>query len=301
MTIIRTTPRHRWRRMGGFVLAVTVACLAARLLVPAKQPVAVAPAGAGIPLPIIMYHSIVDELSRIGPYVISPAELESDLRYLQRQGYQTVTVADLLRHVEEGAPLPEKPVMLTFDDGQYNNYLYAYPLLRQYGMQGVLSPVVQWSEDVSGKPKEQNHAVYSYLTWAQLKEMSDSGVMEIQNHSYAMHDSTKGRRKGITRMAGEGVETYQQVLQADLTKAQSLLAAQDIPAPTTLTYPFGAMCKEALPVLEALGFRATLTCESRINRITSSPDCLMGLGRHLRPGGKSSEALLEPILRACEG
>lgn len=294
MTLIRTAMPTRWQRMGTFIVAVVLVCLA--FGIPMERQQAANASVDEIRLPILMYHSILEDPNRLGKYVISPAELESDLAYIQEQGYTTVVMADLIRYVDEGEPLPEKPIMLTFDDGQYNNYLYAYPLLQKYGMKAVLSPVVQWSEDVSEKPKEQNHAVYSYLTWAQLREMHESGVMEIQNHSYAMHDIGKGKRKGITKLAGETVEAYQKTLWEELIKAQTLLEENGIPVPTTFTYPFGAMCEEALPVIEEMGFRATLTCESRINRITRSPDCLMGLGRYLRPSGKSSQEVIAPLL-----
>ena len=58
---------------------------------------------------------------------------------LQVKGYTAITVSDLLAYVQDGADLPEKPVMITFDDGYYNNYIYAYPLLKQRGMKAVVS------------------------------------------------------------------------------------------------------------------------------------------------------------------
>ena len=297
---------QRWRSMGLYVLTVTLICasLAQAISTGRQQRVEQAMVEAQtreVALPILMYHSILEDKSRLGRYVVSPTELESDLQYIRERGYTTVVMADLIRYVEEGVPLPEKPIMLTFDDGQYNNYLYAYPLLRRYAMKAVLSPVVKWSEEYSAMPKEQNRAAYSYLTWEQLWEMAESGVVEIQNHSYAMHDNSTGKRKGITKRAGETVESYQRVLEGDLQKAQTLLTEKGIPIPTTLTYPFGAMCPEALPIIEKLGFRATLSCESRVNRITRDEACLMDLGRYLRPSGKSSAQILEPIFALAEG
>lgn len=90
-------------------------------------------------VPILMYHSILRDSARQGKYVISPAVLAADLDALQEKGYTAVTVSDLLAYVQDGADLPEKPVMITFDDGYYNNYIYAYPLLKQRGMKAVVS------------------------------------------------------------------------------------------------------------------------------------------------------------------
>lgn len=251
-------------------------------------------------LPIIMYHSILDDPARQGRYVISPTLLERDLAYIREKGYTTVVMADLLAYVREGTPLPEKPVMLTFDDGYYNNYAYAHPLLQKYGMRAVLSPVAAWSALYSAHPEDCDRPVYSHLTWEQLREMAESGTWEIQNHSYDMHKYTAGQRKGTTKRAEETAAQYRTALSEDVRTAQELLTAQVGVTPTTFTYPYGAMSREAIPVLQELGFSATLTCESRLNTLTDDPACLWGLGRYLRPAGSSSAAYFDPIFRAAE-
>ena len=74
-----------------------------------------------VTLPIIMYHSILKDDARQGKYVVSPEVLARDLDALEARGCETVTVRDLIAYTRDGAPLPAKPVMLTFDDGYYNN------------------------------------------------------------------------------------------------------------------------------------------------------------------------------------
>lgn len=265
----------------------------------------VAPSATGeteeaVVLPIIMYHSLLKDSGRQGAYVISPSLLESDLVYIREAGYTTVVMADLLAYVLEGTPLPEKPIMLTFDDGYYNNYAYAHPLLQQYGMQAVLSPIGYWSAFYSDHAEESNRVLYSHLTWAQLREMVDSGVWELQNHSYDMHKNQAGQRKGSRKQTAETLSQYKSALTKDLTTAQDLLTRQVGVTPTTFTYPFGAMSAEAVPVLRELGFSATLTCEGRLNTLTRDPDCLWGLGRYLRPAGSGSAAYFDPIFRRAD-
>ena len=85
----------------------------------------------GIKLPIIMYHSIVKNEDRSGEYVITPIELEKDLLYLKQNGYTTVFVNDVIRYVKRGGELPEKPIILSFDDGTYNYREYLLPLLEK--------------------------------------------------------------------------------------------------------------------------------------------------------------------------
>lgn len=132
-----------------------------------------------VELPIIMYHGILRDSKRQGKFVISPSEFEADLKYLTGHGYHTIVMQDLIDYVQNGTPLPEKPVMLTFDDGYFNNYVYAYPLLQQYQCKMVLSPIGRYADEYSESGEE--NANYSNATWARLKEMADSGLVEIQN------------------------------------------------------------------------------------------------------------------------
>ena len=92
-------------------------------------------------LPIVMYHHISENPSQWNDYVISPAELESDLRYLRAQGYETVSVSQLLAWQAGQFQMPEKPCMITFDDGFESTRTYAEPLLEQYGFCGVVAVI----------------------------------------------------------------------------------------------------------------------------------------------------------------
>ena len=251
-------------------------------------------------LPIIMYHGVLDDAKRQGQYVISPTMLENDLAYIRENGYETIVIQDLIDYVDNGTSLPQKPIMLTFDDGYYNNFLYAFPLLQKYGMKAVLSPVCKWTEFYSDTPSQSDHAIYSHVTWQEMREMVDSGLVEIQNHSYDMHYCVTGKRKGALKRASETVEQYQAALREDLSTAQAHLTALVGVTPSAFTYPFGAMCDEALPIIEELGFRATLTCESRVNRVTRQADSLMGLGRYLRPDGTDSKTYFDRIFAAVD-
>ncbi len=243
----------------------------------------------GIPLPILMYHSIVENSSRWSTYVISPAELERDLKFLQANGYQTVTVQDLIDYVDGNGQLPEKPVMLTFDDGYYNNYLYAYPLLQRYGMKAVLSPVGRYADQYS--LSEDFNPEYAHASWKQLREMSDSGTIELQNHSYNMHTITSSRAAS-TKVNGESADHYRTALVADAVRMQVLLDSQTGVLPLAYTYPFGLVSKESIQILKDMGFRASLSCTSGMNRITNDPKCLFLLKRYLRPHGKAVSVIL---------
>ena len=87
--------------------------------------------GAEYELPIIMYHHILKEKSKQGKFVVSPDEFEADLKYLKKNGYTAITADTLIRYHEDGEPLPDKPVMITFDDGYLSYLEYAVPLLEK--------------------------------------------------------------------------------------------------------------------------------------------------------------------------
>ena len=237
--------------------------------------------GEEIDVPVLMYHGILKDSKRWGQYVISPEEFENDLIYLKEKGYTTIVVQDLIDYVETGAPLPEKPVMLTFDDGYYNNYLYAYPLLQKYECKAVISVIGYYSEVFSNT--EDVSAYYSHLTWKEIREMSESGLVEIQNHSYNMHKNAS--RKGAKKVSGESLGNYTKALNDDLMKLQTLLKENADITPTAFTYPFGAVSDASKEIIKQMGFKASLSSEQKVNKITRDPECLYLLHRIVRPSG----------------
>lgn len=248
----------------------------------------------GVSLPIIMYHSILKDTNRSNKYVITPSTLESDLEYIYSHGYTTITMSQLISYVYEGTPLPEKPIMITFDDGYYNNLGYAVPLLKKYNMKAVVSIVGKYTDTYT--TSNEANLNYSYLRWKDVKELMDSGVIEFQNHTYNLHSNTSGRI-GCSKKSFESIETYEKILTNDIQKLQQEFEQNVGYTPTTFTYPFGSISKASFPIIKKLGFKASLSCASGINYITKNPDCLYCLKRNNRPSGISSEAFFEKLLK----
>ena len=142
------------RQLGLGAVGVLIACAiaVASLLLGPLSPTQASEEADGVSLPILMYHSVLKDKSRAGKYVVSPDTLEQDMLYLKGCGYTTVVMEDLINYVENGVPLPEKPVMLTFDDGHLNNKTYVYPLLQKHGMKAVISIVGEYTELFSNTP-----------------------------------------------------------------------------------------------------------------------------------------------------
>ncbi|MCL1873603.1 MAG: polysaccharide deacetylase family protein [Clostridiales bacterium] len=247
---------------------------------------------SGMPVPIIMYHSIIKDYKYSDKYIISLRQLENDLRYIKERGYTTITMSQLIAYAEGNNGLPEKPIIITFDDGYYNGYVYLYPLLQELGMKAIISVVGSFSD--ANNPKEKPNPNYSYLTWEQMKEMMDSGVVEIQNHSYNMH-SNKGKRLGAGKRKNESFADYEKALTEDTIRFQDMCKEKLGWEPNTYVYPFGAFGKESEEILAKLGFKATLSCYEKVNYIDEGSS-LFSLRRYNRAGGKGSEAFFKGIL-----
>ncbi|MBP3690808.1 MAG: polysaccharide deacetylase family protein [Schwartzia sp.] len=120
-------------------------------------------------IPILNYHQINDVDENM--LTVSTTEFETQLAWLEGNGYQTITVSELLDFLEGKGSLPERPVLITFDDGYIDNYQCAFPILKKHNMKACIFLI---SEYVSLYP--------NYLTWEQLAEMQASGI-EFGSHT----------------------------------------------------------------------------------------------------------------------
>lgn len=284
--VIRIKPRH-------VICAVLPAVCAAALLLfapaPADRPAAAPVGGEAVPLPIFLYHIISPK--KTYQYGITPDEFESDLAFLSRNGYSTITMTQLIDSVDSGGSLPPKPAILSFDDGYYNNYVYAFPLLKKYRARMVLSIIGKSTDDFSSRPSDS--LSYAHVTWAQIDEMLDSGPVEVQNHTYNLHEISGGRT-GCMRKPGESPERYEKVVADDVGRLQKEIAERTGFTPNTFAYPYGKSSESTDDILKKLGFRATLSCDYGVNLIGGDPDGLFGLRRIERTHGWSVESVLHP-------
>lgn len=246
----------------------------------------------GINMPVIMYHSILRDESRSGEYVITPQQLDSDIKYLYSQGFTTVSAAQVIDYAENGEPLPEKPVMLTFDDGCYNNLFYAVPILKDNNARGIFSIVGEYTDEYTASGEVNPN--YSYLRWEDVYEMYLSENCEIANHSYGFH-SRSAKRNGSKKRSGESAEEYKKIFAEDTRRMQDACFENCGFYPVIYAYPYGLYSEESFEVLKEMGFKMTLSCEEGMNRITRGTDCLNLLKRYNRPAGVSSEKFFEKI------
>lgn len=279
------------------VAAITVSALVTAVMLRAGADIAAAvDTTESKELPILMYHSLTEKAARVNTYTVPKNSFESDLKFLKDNGYTTVFLSEVIDYVDGKGDLPDKPIVLTFDDGFRDNLTIALPLLQEYNMKAVISIVGSYSERFAAL--DDKNPDYAYLDWNDINELVSSGCFEIENHTYDMHKlpGDKGNelnRKGAARVKGEDAEQYKKRLTEDLGKTQELLLEHCGITPLVFTYPYGELSKTSESVIRELGFRASLSCLEKTNYITrNNPDCLYCLCRYLRSNKKSAAAIL---------
>ena len=147
----------------------------------------------------------------------------------------TMTVSGQL---DDGSPLPQKAVLLTFDDGYESNYTLAFPILREYGAKAAISLITSRIDERAD----------GFLTWDECREMAKSGLVEFASHTNDCH--IRPDAPGIERKSGEDEETYISRISADLQTSITRIELETGQNVTTFTYPLGKMELWAEPFLQ---------------------------------------------------
>ncbi|MDE6592229.1 MAG: polysaccharide deacetylase family protein [Oscillospiraceae bacterium] len=255
--------------------------------------------GSSVSLPVLMYHSVLKDPSRTGEYVITPEALENDLAYFKKNSYTAVSGAQVFAFVKNGTPLPEKPVMITFDDGHLNNLTYCAPLMEKYGMKCTVNVVGAFT--VQAEKENDPNPYYAYLTREDIAAMEESGFFEIGCHTYNLH-SVNGRR-GAKKNSWESTEEYIDVLLRDVEKWRSStqlgsttqLGSAAEPERCVYAYPYGYYSEEGFEALRQQGFTVFLTCKEAGNNITYSGENFVKLNRYNRSGLVQTDEFMNGI------
>ena len=180
-------------------------------------------------VPVLNYHMVGDLNQAL---CISAANFEEQMKYLADNGYNTITPDQLMDHLKRGVPLPEKPVMITFDDGYVDNYTIAYPILRKYGHKAVFFLIAGY---INNDPR--------FMNWQQVKEMSNNGMI-MQSHTVHHVNLTKLSPEDALKELTESKE----IIQREVGKPVRYLA-----------YPTGATDKATVQLVRKAGYRGAFS------------------------------------------
>jgi len=188
---------------------------------PTPTPPAPVPEVPNTRLPVLMYHEVVPDGGKCSAWMVTATRFREDMQWLADNGYTAVSAGELAA----GNPLPERAVLITFDDGYRSNYTLAYPIVVEHRMKAVISLIGHHLDDGDDW----------FLTWDTCREMLESGFVEFGSHTYDQHTADKC----IWRMDGETQLQYGARVFADLQKSIDRMETELGVTVTFLAYPNG--------------------------------------------------------------
>lgn len=192
-------------------------------------------------MPILCYHQIRDWLpsdsKQAKDYIVPVARFEEHVKMLADSGYQTILPDQLMAYLTTGAPLPEKPVMLTFDDTNLDQYTVAAPELEKYGFKGVFFVMT-----VSlGRPR--------YMSRGQVKDLFDRGHI-IGSHTWDHQNVKKLKDNDWVTQVEKPAKALEEITGKPVTY---------------FAYPFGLWNKEAIVALQSRGVTAAFQLANNLD------------------------------------
>ena len=220
-----------------------------------------------------MYHDILPKKQVF--FDVTPQELEQHLQFIQKQGLTPISFDQLNIHLRTGLPLPEKPVMLTFDDGYGGHYEYVYPMLKKYGYPAVFSIYTSKVGINSGR---------THVNWEQLREMVANPLVTIAAHSVTHPDDL--RKLPDDKLEMEVVES-KRILEKQL----------GIPM-RYFTYPAGKYDRRVADAVKRAGYQAALTMNDADERFAGESESLLAIERFGQSNLARAIASFEPSIIA---
>ncbi len=231
------------------------------------------------------YHDIRDDLvDDLDPdrVAVSTRNLIAQFSWLREHGYHPVSLDDILSAHEGKSQLPEKAVLLTFDDGFASVYTKVFPLLKLFDYPAVIAVVGKWLEAGPGeKVKYENRYVNRdhFLTWGHIREMVQSGLVEVASHSYDLHRAVVGNPQGnvqpvaVTRQYNTETKKYEDhashkvLLKKDMRKMVSLIKNRAGVKPRCMVWPYGLYNSMAMEQARQADMPISLILGECINRV----------------------------------
>lgn len=195
-----------------------------------------------IGVPVLYYHSV--DPSEANEVIISPEKLREELTFIKDSGYTTLTMSELNDYILNNAPIPEKSIVITFDDGYADNYANAFPILKELDMKATIFVISNFT-DKDGY----------YMTSQQIKEMSDYGI-DIQSHT-ASH-------------AHLNQLTYEEQLNELKTSKEKLESITEKPV-ISIAYPFGDYDDNTILASKEAGYSLSFNTNRGLSDRTDNP------------------------------
>jgi len=251
--------------LAGLVSALSAACAGAATPVELPEDAVL----------VLCYHDVVESVhGGRDRDAVSVDSMVAHFAWLRESGFHAVSLEQVLRARAGGPALPAHPVLLTFDDGYASFNTRVMPLLRLYRYPAVLAVVGSWLDAPAGSlvqygddrvPREK------FLQWSEVRELAQSGLVEIASHTYDLHHGVIANAEGstqpaaITRLYDAGTGRYEDDaayttrLREDIARNSAAIERATGVRPRAMVWPFGAYNRAALDVARSLGMPVTFS------------------------------------------
>ncbi|SKC79040.1 polysaccharide deacetylase family protein [Maledivibacter halophilus] len=196
---------------------------------------------------ILSYHHILKNEENPFPNnesILSVEKFKEQMKFLHDNKYNTITLNELEKFLKGEIELPKNSVVITFDDGYKSNYVYAYPILKEYGFKASIFMI---TELITNEPTEFDPKTLQYLSWSEMIKAQD--VFEYASHTNNLHKLDANNKSFLVRKPED-------VVYDDLKKTQEILKT------TYFAYPYGQYNKNTLDILNSLNFKMAFTTKS---------------------------------------
>ncbi|QVQ29035.1 poly-beta-1,6-N-acetyl-D-glucosamine N-deacetylase PgaB [Achromobacter deleyi] len=266
----------------------------------------------------LAYHDVEDENPDQGFLSVRTDRLAEQLAWLRANGYQAVSVDQILAARQGGQDLPDRAVLLSFDDGYRSFHTRVLPILKAYGWPALLAPVGVWMDTPADKPVDfggSPQARERFLNWDEIREISRSGLVEIAAHTDASHYGALANPQGNTEPAA-AIRAYDARARQYESEAQfNARMGRDVAAitekirrttgkkPRVWVWPYGAEGGSTLRITAENGYQLALTLEDgagRLGRLMSTPRLLLSSDPVLKSFSNSVIGMeAEPFMRVA--
>ena len=233
--------------------------------------------GTGRRFVSVAFHDVVDTGEQLTTDAVTADKLVRFFDWLKGTGWTVVSLDDVLAAEQGRRPLPDKAILLTFDDGYRSLYTRVFPLLKIYRYPAVAAVVGTWMEGPPGSTVRYGDFDVprsKFITWAEAREMQASGLVEFASHSYDLHWGARANPQGNAVPAGrtwrydpattryENDDQHRGRIRADLDRSRRQIATALGRAPRALVWPFGRFSGPALEEAKKAGFAFAFTLEA---------------------------------------
>ena len=248
-----------------------------------------------VEIPILLYHDISE--TGEGSSSIKRELFAQHIQAINQAGYNTISLDELLAYVRNEEALPEKPILITFDDGYISNYSVAFPILRELDMKATI--FVIGSSVGRNTYKETGIPIIPHFSYEQAQEMIDSGLISIQSHTYDMHQwppyESGFARDSAMKMDWESESVFITTFRNDLTRSISELEEKTTETSRALAFPKGDFTSLTLWLARDMGMEISMSTNAGNNIVIKGlPESLSAMNRY-SIDDISADALLNMI------